>query len=219
MLVGIREWLERYVPQLQESGVPHEDAVAATLLGADIAVAHQTCYGDDNTPVHFAAFEAPYPEAGGCIASVISQATEGVPDAYAVFALGISRRLTRACNETGRRIDPSIVRFAIAVHEVRHRVQLREPHIRKFLREHAYSSRWTDQSALIVATTMEENYRVDEELLRNRGCSDETITLATSDKEFDADMVERLFLHRYLTFKSFDEVAAFIRMPAPVRVP
>lgn len=216
MPFSIQEWLDHYMPQLRGDGVSEDDALAASLLGADIVMAHQACYGDDNMPVNFVTFESPYPELGGCVASCVCEAIDGAPDSYTVCAAGIVSRLTRAWNRVDQKVDPSIVRFAIAAHEVRHRIQVREPAIRTFRRAYTYLKRWTDQQALVIATSLEESYLVDASNLRDQGCAEQLITFAGSDREFDADMVERLLLHRHTSINTFQEIATFLRMNAPV---
>ena len=214
----LQEWLAWYVPKLREAGASEADAREAVLLGADIAYVHQACYGDDNTPVNYNTCLQAHPELPGIMVSCWSKELDHEPDAYDVYVTGIDARVTEVW-QTGRSIDRETVRLAIALHEVRHRVQAREPSIMQFRRAMIFNVLWGDQRALVVSVNMDEQYRHDERILRAQEASDDIIAWVCSDTEFDADVVERLFLHYNQPAWTVRELAAHVRMHAPIVLP
>ena len=213
-MVSYEDWLNQYTSELMRVGVIHADAQMAAQLGWAIVQTHQACYGIDSAvPVNFSA-TAPQPglrAVAACRGSRVNRSEES----YFVFAGGIARILHGYRASLSDSLELQTVLEGIAVHEVRHRVQQRESASFTSFRRAHLSGFWTDPLAALVCAGMAGEFNELSRQDADRGVPREDLDWMYSDAEFDAAVVERLYLHQWQTLENDRQLARFVRMSCP----
>jgi len=212
-MVSYLEWTSRYCDELVAAGVSLQDARIAVLLGWNIVLTHQAAYGaDSQTPVNFSA--------GGMqripgVLAACGGGRFGGPECYVVYASGLTRRFQEYEAALDGLVPLQTLIAAVAVHEVRHRVQLVEAATLRMFRRHELAGFWPEAQAALVAQNMYEQFREDEKRDRESGVSEEDLAWMYSDDEYDAAVVERLYIHRYDSIITDAQLGAFVRGNRP----
>ncbi len=211
--ISYQEWTSQYERELMRCGADREDACLAAQLGWNIVKAHQACYGiHSTTPVHFSL--APMQEQPRVLA-ICSGAKFGGPECYMVFTKGLHGRLLELQSSYGNAVALSVVLEGIAVHEVRHRIQEREVQSVKFFKRSQLEGIWPDDFFVQVCWHVHQDFLEGEAAARNSGAPEEDIRWIFSDDEYDAAVVERMFIHLHEAFKTDEQLAKFIRIDCP----
>jgi|GEM_PF-5258311 len=213
--VSYQDWIEKYCTQLEQAGVALVDAQIAAQLGWTILQTHQACYGSDSTTrVHFSD-EALHPRLRAVAACCGAQSRRS-EECYFVFAGNLSHLLHEYAASLSDELAMQTILEGIAVHEVRHRVQDRETASFVSFRRVQLSGFWPDHLTAVVCAGMHEEFN---ELVRRdalRGIPSEDLDWKYSDAEFDASVVERLYLHRWKSIENDEQLAKFVRMSCPL---
>jgi hypothetical protein len=204
---------DRYLNALRSHGVGDPDAEAAVGLGWSILQVHQACFGTGSTvPIDYAVLPAPAPHS--VMASCSGRRFDERPPGYVIYPVGL-RRLSDEHYESYRGlVHRPIVDFALGVHEVRHHAQDVVLGLRLFSRGNL-SGDWYDAQAVVVACSMREQFAEEEQKMRADGVPEDVIEWVHSDTEFDAEVIERLFMHRAADLTTPEAMAAFVKMDAP----
>lgn len=211
--ISYQEWTSQYENELIRCGARREDACLAAQLGWNIVKAHQACYGvHSTTPVHFSL--QPLPQQPGALAVCSGQKSDG-PECYVVFTEGLHNRLAELQSFYGTGITLAIALEGIAVHEVRHRIQWREAQSITFFKRSKLRGIWPNNFFVEVCWNVHQDFIEGEAAARNSGMSEEDIQWMYSDNEYDAGVVERMFVHLHETVTTDEQLARFIRMSCP----
>ncbi len=217
VMVSYQEWTTRYMDELHQAGATREDAAVAVLLGWDILRTHQACYGvESTTPVHFSAIPSTITTNHiAHVAACCSGPRFGGDEFYVVYVPGQAKYVADWQHFTSGRVSAGIFLEGIAVHEVRHRVQNRETATLRMFERDKLAGQWPDEHTAVVAMNMHEQFFEDERHDRAAGMSPEDLAWLYSEEEYDAAVVERLFIHRHDTVVTDDQLASFVRMNCP----
>ena len=197
-----RSWIAHYLPKLLEAGVQPDDARVAAHLGMQIVQTHQACYGiDSEVPCGYRIL----PESDGVIAVCFGRRFGNRSDGYIVHPTGLAGLVSVQVAEYAGHVASDVVLASLAVHEVRHHVQDVEAATLRMFRRDQIRGVWTDPQAAVVAAGMEMQYREEEQQTGE----------IRADIEFDADVVERLFIHRAGKMRTAEDLAALVRMDSP----
>lgn len=217
-LLSYSEYFDRYRGQLLAAGVGEQDASTAIRLGWDIMFTHQACYGaDSKTPVNYGIL--PREPGDHVAASCHGGKYGGTRDGYTVYPTDLYRLIQEQFQMYRFAFPTTVILAAIAVHEVRHRVQDRESATLVTFDRSRLVGVWTDGGAGTVALNMHVQFSEDEATMRMAGAPESEIRWQLSASEFDAAVVERLYMHRHATVQSMEQLAAFVRMNAPYLAP
>jgi len=212
-MISYLEWTSRYCAELVSAGVSQQDARIAVLLGWNIILTHQACYGADSpTPVNFSATHMH--RLPGVLAAC-GGGRFGGDDCYIVYAPGLTRRFEEYQASLDGCVPLQTLIAAVAVHEVRHRVQLVEASSLRMFRRSELTGYWPDEQTAIVARNMYLQFGEDELRDRKAGVSDADLAWLYSDDEYDAAVVERLFIHRYESIRTDAQLGEFVRGNRP----
>lgn len=214
--ISYAEWVAHYQTAMMQAGVVREDARVAAQLGWSILAMHQACYGrDEMTKIHFSAVPAAE-LSGGIVAYCRDARCSGDrEESYVVYAPDLAQKFSDRLQLYGHRIDAAVLIESIAVHEVRHRIQYRESSsLKRFSRSHVRGF-WPNEFLVEVVAHMCEEYHRREVSARATGVSKEDIGWILSDDEFDADVIERIYVHRYDHITTDQALSDFLRMNCP----
>ena len=212
-MVSYQEWTTRYMRVLKDAGATDDDATTAVVLSWDILRTHEACYGADSaTPVNFLMDSTPETKhaAAGCSAPRF-----GGEEFYIVYVPDLAERMSILEDACNGQIPRSVLVAGVAIHEVRHRVQDRESATLNMFRRDRLEGLWPDKQMALIALHMSGQFAEDERDERAAGVAQEDLARIFSDDEYDAAVVERLYLHRYLTISTEQQLAALIRMNCP----
>jgi len=209
-MVGFDAYRSHYGFRLAAMGVAPADAEAAILLGWDITYVDQACYGvGSTTPVSYSILP---PDRHAIIASCFGRRFGGRPEGYVVYPTGLAALQVRQERNYGGLVAPAVIRMAVAVHEVRHRVQDRESASLRMFDRTRIRGLWANELAGIVTANMDLQFREEEERLRSDGAGDEEIAWKCGPVEFDAEVVERMYIHLASRLQDPQQLAAHVRM-------
>lgn len=206
-----QEWTEYYLAELDRHSVTSDDARAASYLSWNIAMLHQMLYGpDSNIPVSFCVLEDEQPDHA---VAACSGGRFGGRGEYLVYPVGLHRLSLVSAQILGPAVTQEVALDAIAFHELRHRIQDTLPGLPLFIRPP--EGTWADRQTLVVAYQMDLHFREQEQVFRSQGMPEEDIAWKLSDLEFDAAVVERLYLHRSRDIKTEEDIVNFLKMSQP----
>lgn len=209
-MVGFDAYRSHYGFRLAAMGVAPADAEAAILLGWDITYVDQACYGvGSTTPVSYNVLP---PDRHPIMAGCSGRRFDGRAEGYIVYPTGLAMLQAQQERNYDGLVPSEVLRMAIAVHEVRHRVQDREAaSLRMFDRTHIRGM-WASELAAVVTANMDLQFREEEEHFRADGVDEAEIAWKCGPVEFDAEVVERMYIHLAARLRDPQQLAAHVRM-------
>lgn len=209
-MVGFDAYRSHYGFRLAAMGVAPADAEAAILLGWDITYVDQACYGvGSTTPVSYNVLP---PDRHPIMAGCSGRRFDGRAEGYIVYPTGLATLLTRLHLKYDGMVAPDVLRLAVAVHEVRHHVQDREAATLRMFDRTRIRGMWASELAAIVTANMDLQFREEEGRLRADGAGEEEIAWKCGPVEFDAEVVERMYIHLASRLQDPQQLAAHVRM-------